>query len=112
MLGRELEVFIYYEREKNYPSLRKEKGGVYGAVCVYIITALRRKGDLFWDEALECFTLSFRVTPHSSRAYNLRPKLQALVYNIFPPTSAIIHYAVSLGKLSANEQFLLVLKRQ
>ena len=32
-------------------------------------------------------------------------KLQALVYDILPPTTAIVdHYAIGLGKLSANEQ--------
>ena len=32
-------------------------------------------------------------------------KLQALVYDILPPTTAIVDYAIGLGKLSANEQF-------
>ena len=32
-------------------------------------------------------------------------KLQALVYDIFPPTSAIADYIIGLEKLSANEQF-------
>ena len=31
-------------------------------------------------------------------------KLQALVYDILPPTTAITDYAVGLGKLSANGQ--------
>ena len=34
-----------------------------------------------------------------------KTKLQALVYHILPPTTAIIDYAIGLGKLSANEQF-------
>ena len=33
------------------------------------------------------------------------PKLQALVYDIFPPTTAVIDYAIGLEKLSANGQF-------
>ena len=32
-------------------------------------------------------------------------KLQALPYNILPPTTALVDYAVGLEKLSANEQF-------
>ena len=33
------------------------------------------------------------------------PELQALVYDILPPTTAIIDYAICLRNLSANEQF-------
>ena len=32
-------------------------------------------------------------------------KLQALVYYILPPTTAVFSYAIGLRKLSANEQF-------
>ena len=32
-------------------------------------------------------------------------KLQALVYGILPPTTAIIDQAIGLEKLSADEQF-------
>ena len=32
-------------------------------------------------------------------------KLQALVYDIFPSTTAGVDYAIGLEKLSANEQF-------
>ena len=32
-------------------------------------------------------------------------KLQALAYDILPPTTATIDYAIGLEKLSANEQF-------
>ena len=39
-------------------------------------------------------------------------KLQALVYDIVPPTTAILDYAIGLEKLSANEQFFsMILKR-
>ena len=35
-----------------------------------------------------------------------RCKLHALVYDILPPTTAIVNYAIGLAdKLSANEQF-------
>ena len=32
-------------------------------------------------------------------------KRQALVYDIFSPTTAMVDYAISLQKLTANEQF-------
>ena len=34
-----------------------------------------------------------------------RPKLQALVYDILPSTTAVFSYAIRYRKLSANEQF-------
>ena len=34
-----------------------------------------------------------------------RHKLQALVYDIFPSTTAVFSYAIGSRKLSANEQF-------
>ena len=35
-------------------------------------------------------------------------KLQALVYDSLPPTSAIVDYAIGLQKLSANGHFVVV----
>ena len=35
----------------------------------------------------------------------LEPKLQALVYDILPSTTAVFSYAIGPTKLSANEQF-------
>ena len=37
--------------------------------------------------------------------YNHAPKLQALVYDILPLTTAVFSYATGSRKLSANEQF-------
>ena len=34
-----------------------------------------------------------------------RPKLQALVYDILPSTTAVFSYAIGSRKLSANKQF-------
>ena len=34
-----------------------------------------------------------------------RYRLQALVYDILPPTTAIVDYAIGLEKLPASEQF-------
>ena len=36
------------------------------------------------------------------------PKLQALVYDILPSTTAVFSYAIGSRKLSANEQFLVL----
>ena len=37
--------------------------------------------------------------------YIIGPKLQALVYDILPSTTAVFNYAIGSRKLSANEQF-------
>ena len=46
---------------------------------------------------------AFRELPTTD--LGVRPKLQALVYDNLPPTTAITDYAIGLDKLSANEQF-------
>ena len=38
-------------------------------------------------------------------AARVRIKLQALVYNILPSTTAVFSYAIGSRKLTANEQF-------
>ena len=45
-----------------------------------------------------------RVSPKVSDVYR-RAKLQALVYDILPSTTAVLSYAIGSRKLSANEQF-------
>ena len=54
--------------------------------------------------ALE-LTLEMKIPPPLLGS-SPRPKLQALVYGILPPTIAIVDYAIGLKKLSANKQFL------
>ena len=44
----------------------------------------------------------------ATHAVRLAPKLQALVYDILPSTTAVFSYAIGPRKLSANEQFLVV----
>ena len=39
-------------------------------------------------------------------------KLQALVYDILPSTTVVFSYAIGSRKLSANEQFFLLMLRQ
>ena len=43
--------------------------------------------------------------PETRRWFELRGKLQALVYDILPSTTAVFSYAIESRKLSANEQF-------
>ena len=38
-------------------------------------------------------------------------EIQALVYDILPSTTAVFSYAIGPRKLSANEQFFVVLKQ-
>ena len=45
------------------------------------------------------------MTDVSLRGLNAGVKLQALVYDILPSTTAVFSYAIGLRKLSANEQF-------
>ena len=42
----------------------------------------------------------------------MRPKLQALVYDILPSTTAVFSYVIESRKLSANEQFCLLVLKQ
>ena len=44
-----------------------------------------------------CSEKPIRTLPH--------PKLQALVYDILPSTTAVFSYAIGSRKLSANQQF-------
>ena len=47
-----------------------------------------------------CYALLFFFS-----AFFLSHKLQALVYDILPPTTGIVDYVIGLEKLSANEVF-------
>ena len=46
-----------------------------------------------------------QATRHSHKPRNSKAKLQALVYDILPSTTAVFSYAEGSRKLSANEQF-------
>ena len=48
---------------------------------------------------------TFRGPVHAAVLDRLRSKLQALVYDILPSTTAVFSYAIGSRKLSANEQF-------
>ena len=53
-------------------------------------------------------TLRAKLIPQAAAAnqdHTLRAKLRAMLYDLLPPTTSIVDYAVSLEKLSANEQF-------
>ena len=76
-----------------------------------------KRYELLWERVLgDCKLLlcCHSLSPHSYRSGNWclailwlidEPKLQALVYNILPPTIAIIGYTIDLRKLSTNWQF-------
>ena len=44
--------------------------------------------------------------------WSLDPNSQALVYDILPSTAAVFSYAIGPRKLSANEQFFLLVLKQ
>ena len=50
-------------------------------------------------------TLTVKPRTHDRECPVRKPRLQVLVYDILPPTTAIVDYAIGLEKLSANEQF-------
>ena len=56
---------------------------------------------------------SLHVCPCTCVCVHMRGiKLQALVYDILPSTTAVFSYAIGSRKLSANEQFSMVLKQK
>ena len=63
------------------------------------------------DEGTDCcpllWLLGVKVIPVTAMS---AVKLQALLYDILPSTTAVFSYTIGSRKLSANEQFLLVLK--
>ena len=46
-----------------------------------------------------------RASQSVSKTVLTVPKLQALVYDILPPTTAVTDYAIVIENLSANRQF-------
>ena len=58
-----------------------------------------RKGERTRTRTNVCLQ---RLAAGRPKRLTARVKLQALVHNILPPTTAIIHYATGLEKLSAN----------
>ena len=63
---------------------------------------------LFWGDNQICDVFQFPCHLDScilSSGVNLVSKLQALVYDILPSTTAVFSYATGSRKLSANEQF-------
>ena len=65
--------------------------GAYGSVVTKPINTPQA------PTSLRCNVLGARRKPSH--------KFQALVYDIFPPTTAIVNYATGLEKLTANGQF-------
>ena len=58
-----------------------------------------------WAAARQTIPRPPTTTSTATRWCNEAPKLQALVYDILPSTSAVFSYVIGSRKLSANEQF-------
>ena len=56
-------------------------------------------------------TASHYPRSNAGHALTVHPKLQALVYDTLPSTTAVFSYAIGSRKLSANEQFLACYKQ-
>ena len=64
------------------------------------------KVEDYETENKTCIDTQIRVRENgSSLDFNFISKLQALVYNILPSTTAVFSYAISPRKLPANEHF-------
>ena len=62
--------------------------------------------ELCWPQFVFLFAgMGFKNCP--TGVASTSPKLQALVYDILPSTTAVFSYAIGSRKLSANEQFFL-----
>ena len=68
---------------------------VFAYVCSVSLVLLARASS----------ATTVRPTMHSRNNDPQDPKLQALVYDILPSTTAVFSYAIGSRKLSANEQF-------
>ena len=53
-----------------------------------------------------------QCTPQELAKVDVEHKLQALVYDILPSTTAVFSYAIGSRKLLANEQFFLLVLSQ
>ena len=74
-------------------SSHRESGRTLAGVSAHGVTS----GDCIWVS---------RISPTAHRlSLWRRHKLQALVYDILPSTTAVFSYAIGSRKLSANEQF-------
>ena len=58
-----------------------------------------------WEFPLSVMRHTSDALEHSCARLNDEPKLQALVYDILPSTTAVFSYTIGPKKLSANEQF-------
>ena len=81
----------------------REVSGEEGLSLIYNhpLTTDHRLGDVgLQTGSIACFYAERRRAFHS-----VQTKLQALVYNILPSTTAVFSYTTEFRKLSANEQF-------
>ena len=69
-----------------------------------------RKENTSFDPAALCY-YHRTISLHPYNYHKGGTKLQALVYDILPSTTALFSYIIGSRKLSADEQFTLVLKQ-
>ena len=82
-------------------------GGGGGHLGTESITVTLRTGYTCGCELRPELLGMMKMTVLSGGGGGGRTKLQALVYDILPSTSAVFSYAIGSRKLSANEQFFL-----
>ena len=63
--------------------------------CEYVLPYIRSKSKIMQN-------WQYKFPVHGIKVLS---KLQALVYDILPSTTAVLSYAIGSRKLSANEQF-------
>ena len=63
------------------------------------------------EEQSHISTVTLAIELKASAPLLVPPELQALVCDIPPSTTAVFSYAIGSRKLTADEQFLLVLKQ-
>ena len=64
------------------------------------------------DDADSLVLLTVLLAHEIAHTVRMRVKLQALVYDILPSTTAVFSYAIGSRKLSANEQFFLLVFKE
>ena len=116
-------VFAAPMRRARYLTMLQPVEEKYGRLVVCLVYLASLCGDIFWTAAIlnalgESGVASFSCRPSltvdcklQALVYisfvTLRAKLQALLYDILPSTTAVFSYAIGSRKLSPNEQFII-----
>ena len=98
--GAGLHSAVWYERNLAAENMKSGAKSTEGCVKLKSHTAMRSRAEITG----RCVKLKSHKAM-KSRAESTGVKLQALVYDILPSTTAVFSYAIGSRKLSANEQF-------